>query len=123
MQTLYLTATDMNLGGCAIGTGNVELFARMTGQDFHAKARSASSRSAAAGRSATIDVVPSHSLDNDRRRHAAGSAHRYQSALQVAPLQPVQNGTDARVPPSILLKETKRNPVRLVQPITCWKAI
>ena len=35
LQTLYLTATDMNLGGCAIGTGNVELFARMTGQDFH----------------------------------------------------------------------------------------
>jgi SagB-type dehydrogenase family enzyme len=35
LQTLYLTATDMNLGGCAIGTGNLELFARMTGQDFH----------------------------------------------------------------------------------------
>jgi SagB-type dehydrogenase family enzyme len=35
LQTLYLTATDMNLGGCAIGTGNIELFARMTGQDFH----------------------------------------------------------------------------------------
>ena len=37
LQTLYLTATDMNLGGCAIGTGNIELFARMTGQDFHAE--------------------------------------------------------------------------------------
>ena len=35
LQTLYLTATDMGLGGCAIGTGNIELFARMTGQDFH----------------------------------------------------------------------------------------
>jgi SagB-type dehydrogenase family enzyme len=35
LQTLYLTASDMNLGGCAIGTGNIELFARMTGQDFH----------------------------------------------------------------------------------------
>jgi SagB-type dehydrogenase family enzyme len=35
LQTLYLTATDMTLGGCAIGTGNIELFARMTGQDFH----------------------------------------------------------------------------------------
>jgi SagB-type dehydrogenase family enzyme len=35
LQTLYLTATDMNLGGCAIGTGNIELFARTTGQDFH----------------------------------------------------------------------------------------
>jgi SagB-type dehydrogenase family enzyme len=37
LQTLYLTATDMNLGGCAIGTGNIELFARMTGQDFHSE--------------------------------------------------------------------------------------
>jgi SagB-type dehydrogenase family enzyme len=37
LQTLYLTATDMNLGGCAIGTGNVELFARMTGQDFQSE--------------------------------------------------------------------------------------
>jgi SagB-type dehydrogenase family enzyme len=35
LQTLYLTATDMNLGGCAIGTGNIELFARMTGQNFY----------------------------------------------------------------------------------------
>jgi len=37
LQTLYLTATDMNLGGCAIGTGNTELFARMTGQEFHSE--------------------------------------------------------------------------------------
>ena len=37
LQTLYLTATDMNLGGCAIGTGNIELFAKMTGQDFHSE--------------------------------------------------------------------------------------
>jgi SagB-type dehydrogenase family enzyme len=35
LQTLYLIATDMKLGGCAIGTGNIDLFARMTGQDFH----------------------------------------------------------------------------------------
>jgi SagB-type dehydrogenase family enzyme len=35
LQTLYLTASDMNLGGCAIGTANIELFARMTGQEFH----------------------------------------------------------------------------------------
>ena len=34
-QTLYLIATDMGLGGCAIGTVNVELFARMTGIEFH----------------------------------------------------------------------------------------
>ena len=35
LQTLYLTATDLGLGGCAIGTGNIDLFARMTGQAFH----------------------------------------------------------------------------------------
>ncbi|WP_407174212.1 SagB family peptide dehydrogenase [Bradyrhizobium sp. STM 3562] len=37
VQTFYLTATDMGLGGCAIGTGNIELFARMTGLPFHAE--------------------------------------------------------------------------------------
>jgi SagB-type dehydrogenase family enzyme len=35
LQTLYLTATDIGLGGCAIGTGNIDLFAKMTGQPFH----------------------------------------------------------------------------------------
>jgi SagB-type dehydrogenase family enzyme len=35
IQTLYLMATDMGLGGCAIGTTNIDLFARMTGQEFH----------------------------------------------------------------------------------------
>jgi len=35
IQTLYMTATDMGLGGCAIGTGNIDLFAKMTGIDFH----------------------------------------------------------------------------------------
>jgi SagB-type dehydrogenase family enzyme len=35
MQTLYLMATDMGLGGCAIGSVNIDLFARMTGLDFH----------------------------------------------------------------------------------------
>lgn len=34
-QTLYLMATDMGLGGCAIGTTNIDLFAKMTGLDFH----------------------------------------------------------------------------------------
>jgi len=34
-QTLYLAATDMGLGGCAIGTGNIEQFADMTGLAFH----------------------------------------------------------------------------------------
>jgi len=35
LQTLYLMATDMGLGGCAIGTNNIDLFERMTGNDFH----------------------------------------------------------------------------------------
>lgn len=35
LQTLYLAAVDMGLGGCAIGTVNIDLFARMTGIEFH----------------------------------------------------------------------------------------
>lgn len=35
LQTLYLAATDMGLGGCAIGTSNIDLFERVTGQPFH----------------------------------------------------------------------------------------
>jgi SagB-type dehydrogenase family enzyme len=35
MQTLYLMATDMGLGGCTIGSANIELFAKMTGLGFH----------------------------------------------------------------------------------------
>ena len=35
IQTLYLMATDMGLGGCAIGTNNIDLFAKMTGIEFH----------------------------------------------------------------------------------------
>jgi SagB-type dehydrogenase family enzyme len=34
-QTLYLIATDMGLGGCAVGTTNIDLFAKMTGIEFH----------------------------------------------------------------------------------------
>jgi SagB-type dehydrogenase family enzyme len=34
-QTLYLMATDMGLGGCAIGSVNIDLFAKMTGIEFH----------------------------------------------------------------------------------------
>jgi SagB-type dehydrogenase family enzyme len=34
-QTLYLMATDMGLGGCAIGKTNIDLFAKMTGIEFH----------------------------------------------------------------------------------------
>jgi SagB-type dehydrogenase family enzyme len=35
MQTLYMMATDMELGGCAIGIVNIDLFAKMTGIEFH----------------------------------------------------------------------------------------
>jgi SagB-type dehydrogenase family enzyme len=35
LQTLYLMATDMGLGGCAIGTHNIDLFEKMTGIEFH----------------------------------------------------------------------------------------
>jgi SagB-type dehydrogenase family enzyme len=34
-QTLYLMATDMGLGGCAIGIANIDRFARMTGVELH----------------------------------------------------------------------------------------
>jgi SagB-type dehydrogenase family enzyme len=34
-QTLYLMAADMGLGGCAIGSTNIDLFAKMTGIEFH----------------------------------------------------------------------------------------
>jgi SagB-type dehydrogenase family enzyme len=35
MQTFYLMAADMGLGGCAIGIANIDLFAKMTGIAFH----------------------------------------------------------------------------------------
>jgi SagB-type dehydrogenase family enzyme len=35
IQTLYMMATDMGLAGCAIGTNNIDLFAKMTGIEFH----------------------------------------------------------------------------------------
>jgi SagB-type dehydrogenase family enzyme len=35
LQTLYLTATDIGLAGCAVGTSNIDLFAKMTGMEIH----------------------------------------------------------------------------------------
>jgi SagB-type dehydrogenase family enzyme len=35
IQTLYMMATDIGLGGCAIGSANIDLFAKMTGIEFH----------------------------------------------------------------------------------------
>lgn len=34
-QTFYLMATEMGLGGCAIGSTDIEMFANMTGLAFH----------------------------------------------------------------------------------------
>jgi SagB-type dehydrogenase family enzyme len=34
-QTFYLMATDMGLGGCAIGISNIDRFSKMTGIAFH----------------------------------------------------------------------------------------
>jgi SagB-type dehydrogenase family enzyme len=55
LQTFYLMATDMALGGCAIGSTNINLFAKMTGLEFHVESpvaqfalgRAAASESAA----------------------------------------------------------------------------
>jgi SagB-type dehydrogenase family enzyme len=35
IQTFYLMAIDLRLGGCAIGIMNIDLFAKMTGIEFH----------------------------------------------------------------------------------------
>ena len=35
IQTFYMAAIDMGLGGCAIGSTNIDLFAKMTGIEFH----------------------------------------------------------------------------------------
>jgi SagB-type dehydrogenase family enzyme len=34
-QAFYLMATDMGLGGCAIGISNIDRFSKMTGIAFH----------------------------------------------------------------------------------------
>ncbi|MBO0751231.1 MAG: SagB family peptide dehydrogenase, partial [Bradyrhizobiaceae bacterium] len=35
LQTFYVAATEMGLGGCATGITNIDLFARMTGLQIH----------------------------------------------------------------------------------------
>jgi SagB-type dehydrogenase family enzyme len=60
LQTLYLMATDAGLGGCAIGTAHIELFAKMTGLEFHVEspvAQFALGRPAPAERSAPPSTV------------------------------------------------------------------
>lgn len=63
-QTLYLMATEMGLGGCAIGSINIELFAKMTGIEFHVEGPVAQF---ALGR-------PAHPMDSDSRRSRDGAA-------------------------------------------------
>ncbi len=54
-QTLYMMATDLGLGGCAIGSTNIELFAKMTGLEFHAEGPVGQF---ALGRGAKADAAP-----------------------------------------------------------------
>ena len=35
LQTFHIAATEMGLGGCAIGSINIDLFAKMTGLEFY----------------------------------------------------------------------------------------
>jgi nitroreductase len=35
MQTFYLMATEMGLGGCAIGIANIDQFSKIAGIEFH----------------------------------------------------------------------------------------
>ena len=56
-QTLYLMATDMGFGGCAIGSVNIDLFAKMTGIDFHVEGPVGQF---AIGRSVELDVSNRH---------------------------------------------------------------
>ncbi|MGC1355838.1 MAG: SagB family peptide dehydrogenase [Xanthobacteraceae bacterium] len=35
LQTFYLMAMDLDLGGCAVGIANIDLFAMLTGIEFH----------------------------------------------------------------------------------------
>jgi SagB-type dehydrogenase family enzyme len=56
-QTLYLMATDMGLGGCAIGSVNIDLFAKLTGIEFHVEGAVGQF---ALGRGATSAVSDQH---------------------------------------------------------------
>jgi SagB-type dehydrogenase family enzyme len=69
-QTLYLMATDMGLGGCAIGSFNIELFAKMTGIAFHVEGPVGQF---ALGRG-TQPALPTDSSDGlgSRSRHGPG---------------------------------------------------
>jgi SagB-type dehydrogenase family enzyme len=55
IQTLYLMATDMGLGGCAIGTNNIDLFSKMTGLEFHVEGPVGQF---ALGRPGSVDTPP-----------------------------------------------------------------
>jgi SagB-type dehydrogenase family enzyme len=55
IQTLYLMTTDMGLGGCAIGTNNIDLFSKMTGLEFHVEGPVGQF---ALGRPGSVDTPP-----------------------------------------------------------------
>ena len=55
MQTLYLMATEMEIGACAIGVGDIDLFAKMTGLAFHVEG---SVGQVAIGRGVQSDSTP-----------------------------------------------------------------
>ncbi|WP_018407107.1 SagB/ThcOx family dehydrogenase [Methylocystis rosea] len=55
MQTLYLMATEMEIGACAVGVGDIDLFAKMTGLAFHVEG---SVGQVAIGRGVQSDSTP-----------------------------------------------------------------
>ncbi|PWB90651.1 dehydrogenase [Methylocystis sp. MitZ-2018] len=55
MQTLYLMATEMEIGACAVGVGDIDLFAKMTGLAFYVEG---SVGQVAIGRGVQSDSTP-----------------------------------------------------------------
>ena len=71
VQTLYLMAIDMGLGGCAVGIANIELFAKMTGVEFHVEGPVGQFAIGRGAKSEDSEGQP-HGLDVAARRHANG---------------------------------------------------
>ncbi|OIQ69974.1 nitroreductase family protein [mine drainage metagenome] len=63
LQTLYMMATDMGLGGCAIGTNNIDRFAKMTGLEFHVEGPVGQFALGRGTKSASVGAPPSVSID------------------------------------------------------------
>ena len=100
MQTLYLMATDMGLGGCAIGIANIDLFAKMTGIEFHVEGpvgqfaigRGAKSELPTDDCAASVRPATAKHMATARRsrrsiadhQDVGGSAHRRDRAMRCA---------------------------------------